>query len=962
MKLKKNNLLFIKSPICKLLTTCFFLFSIHILSAQIVVNSLPELLPYLDDSNVNVKLNPGTYTITENDIDNDIYGTETNVAGRLHMALLRFSGNNSTYDFTGVTINVETAVLSAFGGGFKVNEVHIIGNNNVLKNLTLVDDGSVNDAPASTAQSVVMDGENNRIEGFHVTVKGSFPYGYGDIFGKGGGSVIGHRKHSACLIRGNSNHLKNSTFIHRSYGHGIFFQGANDPIVEGCYVEGELRKVSDVLAEEGTGSPADNVDFQTVWGYDLRDLPHDYSFSLQEDGIRSYNGGETIINGESIERTVTNATVIGCTVVNMRSGVTIGLGKGDQYVEDCTALACESGFWVNNNTTIVNSRGDASVGPLYSEDASRSNVTAELTLLDHHVEKVGPTPALYLAGSNHDIILHDGTTGNNNGLTIMVGGTRLAHRWLAGSERDANDITLINNTNFPIELGGNSSDSSVTSCGDVTDNGSDNTVTLNDCFSGISSCEIKDAFSKIEAEDFCTESDVDINNSDNYIENIHNGDWIQYENIDFGSGVNTIYVSASSQKDGGILEIRQGSSFGTLLGSLVIENTDGWGDYETFVTSFEAITGEQEDIYFVFKGNSGFLFNVDWIQFSNENISPTPEPVTGIVVSPKEFSLEIGAMYQLTVEISPANADNQNVIWSSDNQAVVTVSNTGMLTAIGTGIAVITATTEDGQKTDASTITVLAPDDPIVEVIRIEINLEEFSLETGETQELTTEIIPLNATNQGVVWSSSNETIAAVNASGIVTAIGAGIAVITATTEDGQKTDTSTITVLASDDPIVEVVGILVSPKEVSLVIGETQELTAEISPVNASNQNFTWSSDNKAIVEVDEMGVVTAIKQGVARVTATTENGEFSDESMVTVTLPVPEIQMYPNPIYEVLRITKAQGASVEIYTLGGALMHSKIIDSNDYSLEMSSLANATYIVRVTNLETEVIQKFIKN
>ena len=167
---------------------------------------------------------------------------------------------------------------------------------------------------------------------------------------------------------------------------------------------------------------------------------------------------------------------------------------------------------------------------------------------------------------------------------------------------------------------------------------------------------------------------------------------------------------------------------------------------------------------------------------------------------------------------------------------------------------------------------------------------------------------------------------------------------------------------LASDDPIVEVVGILVSPKEVSLVIGETQELTAEISPVNASNQNFTWSSDNKAIVEVDEMGVVTAIKQGVARVTATTEDGGFSDESMITVTLPVPEIQMYPNPIYEVLRITKAQGASVEIYTLGGALMHSKIIDSNDYSLEMSSLANATYIVRVTNLETEVIQKFIKN
>lgn len=444
--------------------------------AQVTVNSLSELMPYLDDDNTNVKLTPGTYWITEDDAKNGLYEAGTDIVGRLSKSLLLFAGNNSTYDFTDVTINIETKVFQAYGSNYQVYETHTIGNNNVIKNLTLVDVGSSGDYPSRGANSIVMDGENNRIEGFHCTIRGSFPYGYGDIFGKGGGAVISHKKHSACLVRGNFNHVKNSTFIHRAYGHGIYFQAANDPKIEGCRVEGELRTTDEVLAEEGTDSPADRVDFMTVWGYRLQP---GYTFSLQEDGIRSYNAGETLINGMEYERGCQRPTVIDCEVVKMRSGVTIGWASGDKYVENCTVLACESGFWCGSDATIINCRGDASVGPLYSEDVRRSDSNIELTLLNNYVPKYGNTPTMYIAGTNHNITLKDGTENVDNEMEILIGGTRLGHRWLAGSGEeppyfDASQVVLDNQGYFPITLAANCSDADIASCGPVTDNGTNN--------------------------------------------------------------------------------------------------------------------------------------------------------------------------------------------------------------------------------------------------------------------------------------------------------------------------------------------------------------------------------------------------------------------------------------------------------------------------------------------------------
>ena len=417
---------------------------------SITVDSIAALQPYLAQDNVKVQLAPGTYRITP-EIITDLFPSNT---------LFDITGSNSSYCFTGATIEFDTNIFRSFGN-LEVKELLISGSNNSLKNLTMTDIGDI--APYQTALAIHIDGTGNLLEGFHLTVRGSEPYAYGDMFGKGSGYVIKHRKHAAILLTGTDTHVKDVTIMHHAYGHGIFMQGAIGVLIEGVYLEGETRTTDEVLAEVGT-SAADR-DFMTVWGWRVKP---GYRFSLQEDGIRAYRNSAN-------SRITSDVTIRDSVVKFMRSGVTIGLGDGPQHVENVTVLGNESGFWTTGNTDISNCRGDASLGPLYSEDVSRSGSTIDLTLLDSVIPKLGDTPAIYLAGNNHNLTLKDGTTSYDTSLELLVGGVRNGHRFV-DEQIAATKITFDNQTNYPLILGNNSSASNITSCGTVSDNGTGNTV------------------------------------------------------------------------------------------------------------------------------------------------------------------------------------------------------------------------------------------------------------------------------------------------------------------------------------------------------------------------------------------------------------------------------------------------------------------------------------------------------
>ena len=173
------------------------------------------------------------------------------------------------------------------------------------------------------------------------------------------------------------------------------------------------------------------------------------------------------------------------------------------------------------------------------------------------------------------------------------------------------------------------------------------------------------------------------------------------------------------------------------------------------------------------------------------NEFPSLVPVTGVSLDEDSLNLEVGDSETLTATISPNNATNTNVTWSTSNGGVATVNN-GVVTAVAAGNATITVTTEDGSFTDTCSVTVTQP------VTSVSLNTNSLELEVGGTSQLNATVLPNNASNKNVTWESSNTNVATVSNTGLVTAVATGNATITVTTVSGGKTATCTVTVTES--------------------------------------------------------------------------------------------------------------------------------------------------------------------
>ena len=165
--------------------------------------------------------------------------------------------------------------------------------------------------------------------------------------------------------------------------------------------------------------------------------------------------------------------------------------------------------------------------------------------------------------------------------------------------------------------------------------------------------------------------------------------------------------------------------------------------------------------------------------------------VTSIKLNVNALTLEVGESYTLTATVLPGNATDKSVTWSSSNTAVATVSG-GKVTAKAEGAATITAAATNG-KMAICTVTIKEPAPEIIEVTSISLNQTSLTLEVGENYTLTATVLPANATDKSVTWSSSELSVATVK-NGKVTAIGTGAATITATSSNG-KTATCSVTV-----------------------------------------------------------------------------------------------------------------------------------------------------------------------
>ncbi|HBY21352.1 MAG TPA: hypothetical protein DEG71_10185 [Clostridiales bacterium] len=178
--------------------------------------------------------------------------------------------------------------------------------------------------------------------------------------------------------------------------------------------------------------------------------------------------------------------------------------------------------------------------------------------------------------------------------------------------------------------------------------------------------------------------------------------------------------------------------------------------------------------------------------------------VTGINLDEENISMNVGDSDILTVTITPDNATNQNITWSSSDESIVTVNSEGEIEGISSGDVTITATTKDGNKKATCEITVVTVEDdiPIVNVESVSLDRKIISMKVGENETLTATINPNDATNKNLIWDSNNESVLTVDQSGRIAAVSSGSSDITATSIDGNKTDICKVTVENVEIPL----------------------------------------------------------------------------------------------------------------------------------------------------------------
>ena len=241
-------------------------------------------------------------------------------------------------------------------------------------------------------------------------------------------------------------------------------------------------------------------------------------------------------------------------------------------------------------------------------------------------------------------------------------------------------------------------------------------------------------------------------------------------------------------------------------------------------------------------------------------------------LSKSSISLTKGGSFNLRYTITPSAAQGAEVEWSSSNNAVASVSN-GKVTAKGNGTAVITCETYNGRK-DTCTVTVTT--------LTNKIELSDTSLKMYTTQKKTLKatVKPSTASNKSLTWSSNNTAVATVDSNGKITAVGTGAATITCRTKDGGAAASCIVTVTKK----ISVKDIELNKTSKTVYKGNTYQLVAEITPVNASNKKVIWKSSNTSVATVSSSGKVTAKKNGTANIIATTDDGKLAVSCKITV------------------------------------------------------------------------------
>ncbi len=518
-----------------------------------------------------------------------------------------------------------------------------------------------------------------------------------------------------------------------------------------------------------------------------------------------------------------------------------------------------------------------------------------------------------------------------------------------------------------------------------------------------------------------------------------------------------------------VTDLNTGELIGTMIPSAACGGIDrtGWVDIAAGLQAYKRSNGE----YLVFVEDD-FLSRVILYRWCPSGTCDTGGgPVQGILISPETSTIKEGVAFQITPTITPFNADNRSLTWSSDNTSVATVSSSGLVRGVGVGSATITVTTVDGNKTATMVVTVtgafkvehadvgLYIDGKLEEsswqadnvmskpLFGVQNNESKFDLlwdanylyvgiqvmdealkslpennpwnndaieifidgnqdKSGEYDEYDIQIIKV--IDSTAVWTSRSAT-------GIVDAValiaggysmevaipwsvvnkfanaGSGLGFdisiddndMGTTSRDGgtiwfgdgnnfmSTTNFDDILLMAGSTSSIPATGISIDSASISVLVGATKQLTAEVLPLNATNKNVVWSSSNPSMASVSQSGLVSGLSAGELSVKAKTVDGNFQATCLVTSKSIITSndedaggnINVYPNPVAEgKIYLSGVSGStSIKITDALGKIMFLKTTIVNGVlEIDDLKLRPGVYFLSVQN-DTRVFKLIVK-
>ena len=338
-------------------------------------------------------------------------------------------------------------------------------------------------------------------------------------------------------------------------------------------------------------------------------------------------------------------------------------------------------------------------------------------------------------------------------------------------------------------------------------------------------------------------------------------------------------------------------------------------------------------------------------------------PITGLnfAITTDTIPMQINSELDVQAVATPANADNINTLqWSivpiaPATPGLVTIaSNSGLTVKIQSaatpGIARLTVTSTNGV-TANRVIKVLDP----IHVTAMTIDKDTVSLPVGKKDTLTARILPAEALNKKVTWTSTNPSFAAVerltDTTAVVTGKTVGVAMIVGETEDGNFKDTCYIYVRNA----VELKAIKLDKQKIRLKLNTTDTLAVAFSPANASDQRVKFLSADTSIATVDANGVIKGLKTGTVYVSVTSLEGGFKDSCEVTVYDPNPNVETAAGVnIWSAengLRVQSDKARTLAVYSISGALYRKETVVGDRFI----ALPSGLYVVTLGEVSRKV-------